>query len=134
MVPSGYSSILCAVGDSSEENHVFRAASLFARAYGARVCLLHIQSSSDKQNRQSTAQSIRHGFEQACIRDGRGLDTEVSLRILDGKIAEGIRRTAHDERADLLIVGRGHARENFSRAWSHLYAIIRESLCPVLSV
>lgn len=39
-----------------------------------------------------------------------------------------------EEEAELLIVGRGHAMESFSRAWSHLYTIIRESSCPVLSV
>jgi len=34
----------------------------------------------------------------------------------------------------LLIVGRGHLRENIAQVWSHLYTIIRESPCPVLSV
>ena len=134
IVLGGYRSILCAVGVNSEKDHVFKAASLFARTYGARVCLLHIQSSYDKRNRQSTAQSIRNSFERACIPDGSGIAPEASVRILDGKIPEGIRRIADDEGADLLIVGRGHARESFSRAWSHLYAIIRGSPCPVLSV
>jgi nucleotide-binding universal stress UspA family protein len=134
IAPSGYSSILCAVGDLTEENHVFKAASLFARVYGARVCLLHIQSSYDKRNRQPTAQSIRSSFERACIPDGSGIAPEASVRIFDGKIPEGVRRIADDGGADLLIVGRGHARETFSRVWSHLYAVIRESRCPVLSV
>jgi nucleotide-binding universal stress UspA family protein len=132
-LPGGYRSVLCAVGVNPEEDHVFNAAGLFACAYDARVCLVHIQSSSDKQDRQSTAQSINRHFDRACIAAGRGA-MATSVRILDGDIPEGICRTAHDEGADLLIVGRGHARESLSRAWSHLYAIIRESPCPVLSV
>ena len=133
-LPGGYRSILCAVGVNPEEDHVFNAASLFARTYGASVCLVHVQSPSDKQDRHSTAQSIKYRFDRACIASGRGIAMDVSVRILGGEIPEGICRTAHDEGADLLIVGRGHARESLSRAWSHLYAIIRESPCPVLSV
>ena len=133
-LPAGYRSILCAAGINPEEDHVFNVASFFAHAYGARVCLVHIQSPSDKQDLQSATQSIKRHFDRACIAAGRGIAVDASVRILDGEIPEGIYRTALDEGADLLIVGRGHARESFSRAWSHLYAIIRKSPCPVLSV
>jgi nucleotide-binding universal stress UspA family protein len=133
-LPGGYRSILCAVGiNPEEEDHVFNTASLFTRAYGARLCLLCIQSPSDKRDRQSIAQLIKLRFDQACTTAGRGMAQDASVRILDGDIPEGIRQTARDEGADLLIVGRGHARENFSRA-RPLYTIIRESSCPVLSV
>jgi nucleotide-binding universal stress UspA family protein len=134
VLPGGYRSILCAVGiNPEEEDHVFNTASLFTRAYGARLCLLCIQSPSDKRDRQSIAQLIKLRFDQACTIAGRGMAQDTSVRILDGDIPEGIRQTARDEGADLLIVGRGHARENFSRA-RPLYTIIRESPCPVLSV
>jgi nucleotide-binding universal stress UspA family protein len=132
-LPGGYRSILCAVGVNPEEDHVFNTASLFVRTYGTRVCLVHVHTPSDKQDRHSTAQSIRRRFDQACIASERGIAIEATVRVLDGEIPEGICRAALDEGADLLIVGRGHARERFSRAWSHLYAIIRESPCPVLS-
>ena len=133
-LPVGYGSILCAVGVNSDEDHVFNAASLFGCTCGTRVCLVHVQSPSDKQDRDSTAQSFKCRFDRACIASGRGIAVDASVRILDGEIPESICRTALDEGADLLIVGRGHARERFARAWSHLYAIIRESPCPVLSV
>jgi nucleotide-binding universal stress UspA family protein len=76
---------------------------------------------------------IKLRFDQACTTAGRGMAQDASVRILDGDIPEGIRQTARDEGTDLLIVGRGHARETFSRA-RPLYTIIRESPCPVLSV
>jgi nucleotide-binding universal stress UspA family protein len=58
----------------------------------------------------------------------------VRVQILDGDIAERICQAAVDEHADLLILGRGRTRESFAQVWSHLYAIIRESPCPVLIV
>lgn len=56
------------------------------------------------------------------------------MRVLDAELPEGIRRVAVEEKADLVVVGRGHQSGNFSRIWSNLYTIIRESPCPVLSV
>jgi nucleotide-binding universal stress UspA family protein len=133
-LPGGYHSILCAVGVNSDENHIFNAASLFAQAYGAKVSFLHIQSPSNEQDRQITAQTIKDRFDRAYLAGGGGVAADVSVRVLKGDIAEGICCAARDEGADLLIVGRGHARERFSGALSHLYSIIRESPCPVLSV
>ena len=58
----------------------------------------------------------------------------LNLRILDASVPEGIRRTAIEDRADLVVVGRGHQRGRVSSLWSPLYTIILESPCPVLSV
>jgi nucleotide-binding universal stress UspA family protein len=58
----------------------------------------------------------------------------VHIRILDGELSEVICRAAREVGADLVIVGRGHARGRFAQMWSHLYTIIRDSPCPVLSV
>jgi len=37
-------------------------------------------------------------------------------------------------KADLLVVGRGHDQGAIGRIWSRLYAIVRDSPCPVLSI
>ena len=118
---------------SHDEAPVFQAAGLFARTYGAKVCLLHMRPSSHKRGRQPSAQSVRKAFTQACRAAGQK-PVEAHVRILDADIAEGIRQVVREESADLVIVGRGHARETFSRPWSHLNTIIHESPCPVLSV
>jgi nucleotide-binding universal stress UspA family protein len=133
-LPHGCQSILCAVGMNQGDDVVFKAARLFAEAYDARVCLLHIQRSADVQDRESLAQLIRHSFDRVC--PGKGVRSAMSVRIqiLDGELSEGICRAAREEGADLVIVGRGHVRETFEQMWSHLYTIIRKSACPVLTV
>ena len=132
--PSEYYSILCATRMSPEEDVVLETASLFAQAYGARLCLLHIQSLSNEDSEQCTPQSIRQAFGRACSTVGWGISPDVCVRILNGKKTSDIRQTASEQCADLIIVGRGRERGVFSRAFSQLCTIIRESRCPVLSV
>jgi nucleotide-binding universal stress UspA family protein len=130
----GYRSIVCAVELDSEADVVLRAAGFLARAYSARVCLLHIEPSSPERDGQASARTLLHAFEQASDSASQEVAVAVTTRVLDADIPEGIRRTAADETADLVVVGRGHEKGDFSRMWSHLYTIIRESPCPVLSV
>jgi nucleotide-binding universal stress UspA family protein len=132
--PSGFRSILCAVELDSQSDAVFRAAGFLAQTYGARICLLHNEPLSGENGLPSTPQEIIQSFERALGSGNPGIGANPSVRIMDAAIPEGIRQAAIEETADLVVVGRGHSRENFSRLWSHLYAIIRESPCPVLSV
>jgi len=132
--PSRYRSILCAVDLNSEAEIVLKAADFLAQSYGARLCLLHIEPSFHEHGKESSAQYVRDTFDQV-VRSGSGdMAADTSVRVLEGATPEGIRRAAIEEGADLIVVGRGHERGNLSRAWSDLYAIIRESPCPVLSV
>lgn len=135
LVPAtGYRSIVCAVDLNQEADAILKAAGFLAQAYGARLCLAHIESASLWERRQApSAESIRQAFRQAWSAEGKK-ELETKVCMLGDGIPEGIRNTALQEKADLVVVGRGHERGNLSRIWSHLYTIIRESPCPVLSV
>jgi nucleotide-binding universal stress UspA family protein len=129
----GYQSILCTVRLGPESDVALKMTGVLAEAWNARVCLLHIEGSSDAENTNNTVESIRKSFQRTLEASGySGADPRVC--ILDAAIPKGIRQTALEEKADLVIVGRGHLRGQISRAWSHVYTIIRESPCPVLSV
>jgi nucleotide-binding universal stress UspA family protein len=130
----GLQSILCAVALSSQSDAVFRAAGFLAQAYGARICLLHIEPSPGENCLPTVSEEIVRSYERALDSDRRGKGANPSVRIQDAAIPEGIRQTAIEEAADLVVVGRGHMQGTISQAWSHLYSIIRESPCPVLSV
>lgn len=132
--PGSYRTILCAVDLNSEPNSVFNAAGLLAQTYGSRICLLHTELSSHEQGGQRSVESVRRTFDQALNIDSREAGMDITVRSLDAGLAEGIRRAAIEEGADLLVVGRGHLKGHFSRMWSRLYATVRESPCPVLTV
>lgn len=131
--PGGFHSILCAVEMNQEADAVLKAAGHLAQVYGARICLLNIEPPLHQHHRAAAAQSVQNAFEKALNSSGQAA-VETRVRILDGTIPDSIRRTAVEEKADLVVVGRGHQQGHLSRMWSHLYAIIRESPCPVLSV
>jgi nucleotide-binding universal stress UspA family protein len=133
-LPLGYQSILCIVGMNREQDIVLDVASLFVQVYGARICLLHTQSTFDELVTESTSQSVKRAFERVCAARGKQIAPEVCVRILKTDLSEGIRQTALEQGADLTIVGRGRKGGSFSRELSQLYTIIRESPCPVLSV
>ena len=130
----GYRSILCAVELNPEADMVLKTACLLAKAYGARTCLVHIGRSSPEHGGARSGESLRNAFDTVLGSDSPEVNVEVTVRVLDAGVPEGIRRAALEEAADLVVVGRGHQTGNLSRVWSHLYEIIRESPCPVLSV
>jgi nucleotide-binding universal stress UspA family protein len=79
------------------------------------------------------AQSVKLPLQEA-LADYERAGVKTSVRVLDASVPEGIRRTAMEEAADLVVVGRGRVKGALARLWSPLYTIIRESPCPVLSV
>ncbi len=132
---SGYRSILCAVELNQEADVVLRTAGFLARVYGASLCLVHMEpESSRQQDPQSVRDSIDQALDRSLNAEAGVVRLEPKVRVLAADLTEGIRHTALEERADLVIVGRGHQKGSFSRMRSHLYSIIRESPCPVLSL
>jgi nucleotide-binding universal stress UspA family protein len=131
---TGYRSILCAVELNQEANRVLRTAGFLARTYGATLCLVHMEPSSRRDDAEVSAESLRQVLQHAMVAESGVPGVGTKVRVLDADVPEGIRVTAIEVRADLVVVGRGHEKGNFSRMWSHLYTIIRESPCPVLSV
>lgn len=132
--PCGYQSILCAVELNPEADVVIDAAVRLAHAYRAKMCLLHIEPVFHLHDERLSAEAIRCAFEHALNTAEHEFDVDITVRVLDAGVPEGVRRAAMEEKADLVVVGRGHQQGNFSRMWSRLNTIIREAPCPVLSV
>ena len=130
----GYRSILCAVEINQEAEAVLRAATFLALCYGARICLVHVESRLSQDGEAQGLQRLQQMLQKIFEVESAGSRIETKLRIRESTVPEGIRCTAREEHADLIVVGRGHEKGGLSRVWSHLYTIIRESPCPVLSV
>ena len=131
-----YRSILCALGDTSEAEAVLKAAASLAGAYGAQLSLLHaVQTpvvgradfNSYKKELIDEAYNRLRELKQK-------LNIDAPVSVVDAPVAEGVREMALRRKADLVVTGRGHCQDTMSRMWSHLYSIVRESPCPVLSV
>ncbi len=132
-----YQSIVCALDDSQEAEGVLRAAASIASAYDAQLWIVHVvptppaypDADLEEYTRQLTEASQ---FRLRELKAKLGIDAPHT--VIDALLADGIHHEVVRRRADLLVTGRGHSIGTFSRMWSHLYSIIRDSPCPVLSV
>jgi nucleotide-binding universal stress UspA family protein len=132
-----YQSIVCALDESQEAEAVLRAAAFFASAYRAQLWIVHVVPTPpaypdldlEAHTRQLTEAS------QFRLRELKAkLGVDAPHTVVDALLGDGIHQELIRRKADLLITGRGHSMGTFSRMWSHLYPIIRDSPCPVLSV
>jgi nucleotide-binding universal stress UspA family protein len=132
-----YQSMVCALDDSQEAEAVLRAAASLASAYRAQLWIVHIVPTPPAYPDIDLAEHTQLLKEASLLRlrelkDKLGVDAPHS--VVDALLGDGIHHELVRRKADLLITGRGHSIGTFSRLWSHLYSIIRDSPCPVLSV
>ena len=133
-----YHSIVCALENDEESEAVLRAAAAFADSYGAQLSLVHVVETPPG------AVEIDFAVYKKLLMDTadhrlwelkRTLGLDIRHTVIDASpTANGVRQAAVEKKADLVIVGRGHAQDAFGRLWSRLYSIVRESPCPVLSI
>lgn len=132
-----YRSILCALSENPESEAVLKAAAALASAYGAQLELVHvtppppITAEMDLGPYLEAMNDAAH-FQMRELKAKLGVDAPHA--VLNGVISSTIRQEALRRKADLVVTGRGHAQATFSRLWSHLYPLVRESPCPVLSI
>jgi len=132
-----YKSIVCALDESEEAEAVLRAAAVLAKSYKAALALVHVLEMPPGAP-EMDFNIYRKELIDAAHTRMRDLKTRLNLDAPDTVIDVGIPDSIHEEivrrKAGLLVVGRGHDQGAISRVWSRLYAIVRDSPCPVLSI
>jgi universal stress protein A len=132
-----YKSILCAIDLSEQAEAVLQAAAALARSYNAQLSLVHVVELLPS-NPDTDMTPFRDELIQAAsdrIREMKSkLGIDAPSTSIEGGTADEVCREAVRMKADLVVVGRGNIQGTLSRVWSHLYAIVRDSPCPVLSV
>lgn len=132
-----YTNVLCALDSTDEAEAVLRAGCSLATSYNAKlsaVCVLEMPPPT----MEVAYGPFKSDFINATDERMRELKGKTGINIphnvVEGVIPLAVRDEAERVGADLIITGRGVAQGTFSRAWSHLYPIIRHAPCPVLSI
>jgi nucleotide-binding universal stress UspA family protein len=132
-----YQSIVCALDESIEAASVLRAAASMAAAYRAQLWIVHVVPTPPAYpdlDLEEHTQQLREAS-QGWLRELKSqLNVDAPHSVIDALLTDGIHHEVIRRKADLLVTGRGHSIGTFSRLWSHLYSIIRDAPCPVLSV
>ena len=138
VAPGHYKNILCAADSSSDAVPLLRWACWLARRYEATLKLVHVIPAMDETSRNPGEKRLREYLRERAesafkeILDQAGLRCEVLLR--GGSLLERLALTARQQRAVLVIIGRGQLRKNLGRLRTNTLAIVSQSPCPVISV
>jgi nucleotide-binding universal stress UspA family protein len=130
--------ILCALDSGESSVPLMQWASWLAGTYPATLKLVHVIPAVNETSMIPGERDVRrYLFEQA--REEFALHTkkagvDIQVRLRGGEITPGIVDTAIEEKADLLVVGRGRVQRALGGLRSHSLDIIREAPCPVISV
>jgi len=132
-----YKSVVCALDESDEAEGVLRAAAAFACDYQAQLWLVHVVETPPATLEVDLSPYKKDLINAADLRL-RGLKTKLGLNVphavIGAMVEWAVREEAIRRKADLIITGRGRMQDTFSKMWSHVYPIVRESPCPVLSI
>lgn len=132
-----YQSIVCALDSSLEAEGVLRAAASLASLYQAQLWIVHVIPTPPPYPEVDFSEHTAALKEAAHCRMHEltaKLGVIAPHTVVEGLLGDCIHHELVRRNADLLITGRGHSIGTFSRLWSHLYSMIRDSPCPVLSV
>ncbi|GAB4415697.1 MAG: hypothetical protein OHK0021_22410 [Bryobacter sp.] len=132
-----YRTIVCALGgDREHQEQVARRAGQLAKTFDARLVLTHVVEPPQVTwdfDFTPYREKLMGEAEEALLELDKKLALEAGVRVECDLVPRGVQSVCLDEAADLLVVGRGHARHTIGRLWSQLYETIREAPCPVLS-
>lgn len=137
--PAGYRHVLCAVDFTEKSAPLIVWAARFAREQGATVKLVHAIPAAqppdgiDIEGRKFRAYLIDMSREELA-KVQREAGTSFEGIVEGGDVAPVVRRAAEENEADLVVIGRGVLQELFGRMRTHVYSVIREAPCPVISV
>lgn len=135
---ANFRNIVCAVDNDQSFAPVVRFSTDLAALLGAALTAVHAVPAADEtSDNRGEVELRRYLFQRAgerfdALRKQEGVDLKVSYA--GGPVHRVVRETALREKADLVVIGRGHMPEELGRLRTHSYSIIRNSPCPVVSV
>lgn len=129
--------ILCGVEVDDEATLLLRFAVKMGVMFKADVRIVHAIPEADTRPNQFLDFDLRrYLLENAKVELSklqREAGTNFQLTLQSGDISTCLHEVALEERADLILIGRGKCKRAFGRLRTHAYQIIHEAPCPVLS-
>ena len=131
-------SMVCALPWDGEAQGVAMAAASLAKSFDARLALMHaveVPPPTFELDVTPFREQLRAGAKRFLTTVQEEAAPSAEIIVVDGhSTASLVRDEAEKRAADLVVVGRGHAQARLSFLSSGLYGIVRESVCPVLSM
>ena len=135
----GFRRIVCAIDLSKGSGEVLEWAGRFAQEYAAELVIVHVLPRSlvelggvyfDPEWRVQATAAARDRIAQ--LQRQVKVAGEVLIEI--GEAPPTVSDVASRHKADVLVIGRGRETGPLGRLRANAYAILRESLCPVVTI
>jgi nucleotide-binding universal stress UspA family protein len=131
--------VLCAADQTDEAVRLVRWAAGLAQQSGASLKVVHVMAAVDEASTNRGEKAVRRywttqasaGMKAVLKRAGR---PKTDLLLRGGDIATMLAATAKEQRASILVIGRGKISRTLGRLRTNGMSIITKSPCPVLSI
>jgi len=130
--------ILCAVDRTEPAASLMRWAIEFSASLGADLQVIHVAGTISDWPSLESERRLQEQFREharaslASVMTSAGID--LPYRVAVGEVVRTVTEEARQERADLVVIGRGAVSASFGRLRTHSFGIIQRAPCPVLSV
>jgi nucleotide-binding universal stress UspA family protein len=131
--------VVCAVDSTPDALRVIRYAGEMASAYGAAIHLVHaVPPPAGSRMEQYLSRDfdvfVKDSARQAFRAMQKEAGTEFPLCIEAGNVSSIVAEVARKDEADLVLIGHGVLPHFGGRLRTHVYSIVRDAPCPVLSI
>lgn len=139
-LPPRFRRVACALDLGPHSEMLLRWACKFAKVWEASLTMIHVAPKVEFQVNQR--HFVKDDWHNKLVVAGREameqlmerVACEAHVSVQAGHPVHSVVAAAADERADVLIIGRGRASDIGSRLPTNAYGIIREARCPIISV
>jgi nucleotide-binding universal stress UspA family protein len=131
--------IVCAIDTTNEALSIIRYAKQIASDRQAKIHLVHsmpppMEAGPEKYMDREFEIFLKDAARKTIRKMQEEAGTDFRLCIEAGKVASVVAAVAEEDQADLVLIGRGALSHFAGRLRSNVYAIVRDSPCPVLSI
>lgn len=131
--------VVCAVDATAASLNLIRYAKGIASAYGARIHLVHsvpppAEGFPERYFDREFEVYLKEGARKTIGEMQKEAGTDFRLCVEAGKVSAVVTAVAEEDTADLVLIGRGALPHFGGRLRTNVYAIVRDSPCPVLSI
>jgi len=131
------SNIVCALELDEEAIPLLRFAKHLATEFGASVHISHsVPEMTARPYQYFDTDLHKYLLDSAAVEIGRyqnEANTDFSVSISEGFVGHDTAKLVTEQKADLVVVGRGRIQRVFGTLRTHSYEIIRQVSCPALS-
>lgn len=138
-ISSDWHRVVCAIDSSDEATGLIRGAQELAVAEGADIRLVHAvpappEAGQERYFDRDLDVFLKESARKTIAQMQKDAGTGFNVCLGAGSVSTVVAAAALDHRADLVIAGRGALPHFGGRLRTHLYSIIRDVKCPVLSI